>query len=234
METNPTPPIAPSLSPLASAPTPQHAAAAAVSPDPVTADILRRHAAGQKLTPSEGGKLGAFKRKLKSALGVGAPERVEPNPFSASAVRIPVASVASAETSLGGLPPVPVDAGFARRTALVTLNKFDAVTSAWITREARSANITGNTLADLTSKASLAGDDKNLIADLAPDICAELGVDPRKSPLIVAGAVLAAHGASLLMAVMEIREMKEKDAKRERERSTVTDRTTPQPGTSPS
>lgn len=220
-------------------PTPQHAAATAISPDPVTADILRRHAAGQKLTPSEGGKLGAFKRKLKSALGVGSPERPEPNPFSPSAVRIPVASVASVETSIGGLPPVPVDAGFARRTAIVTLNKLDGVASAWLTREARAANITGNALADLTSKASLANDDKQLIGDLAPDICAELGIDPRKSPLLVAGAVLAAHGASLLMAVMEIREMKEKDAKRERERedraraAAVTDRAAATTGASP-
>ncbi len=219
--------------------TPQHAAARSVTPDAVTADILRRHAAGQKLTPSEGGKLGAFKRKLKSALGVGSPERPEPNPFSASAVRIPVAHVAPPEASHGGLPLVPVDAGFARRTAIVTLNKLDGVAAAWITREARAANITGNDLSNLTSKASLANDDKQLIGDLAPDICAELGIDPRKSPLIVAGAVLAAHGASLFMAVMEIREMKEKDAKRERERedraraAVVTARAAETPGTSP-
>ncbi len=180
--------------------------------------------AGEKLTPSEGGKLGAWKRKLKSAVGLGAPERPEPNPFSPSAVRIPVAAVAPPEASAGGLPAVPVDSGFARRTAIVTLNKIDGVTTRWITREARAAGIEGNALADLTSKASLANDDKQLIGDLAPDICAELGVDPRKSPLIVAGAVLAAHSASLLMAVMEIRDLKEKEAKRERERAAATDR----------
>ena len=74
--------------------------------------------------------------------------------------------------------------------------------------------LAGNELADFTSKAGFANDDTQLIGDLAPDICAELGVDPRKSPLLVAGAILTAHTASLVMAVMELREMREKAEKK--------------------
>lgn len=178
----------------------------------------RKHASGAKLTSSEGGKLGAFKRKLKSALGVGAPERVEPNPFSPAAVRIPVAGVAPGQASPVGLPPVPIDPGIASRTALALLGRCDSVTTRWITREARSAGIDGNTLADFAGKASLSGDDRRLIADLSPDICAELGIDPRKFPIFVAAGILGAHATSLALAVMELRELKEKEAKREQEK----------------
>ncbi len=220
----------------ANPPPPQPAAAIAGTPDPVTAEILRKHESGAKLTSSEGGKLGAFKRKLKSALGVGPAERPEPNPFSPAAVRIPVAGVAPGQASPGGLPPVPVDPGIASRTALSLLNRCDAVTTRWITREARRAGVEGNTLADFSGKASLSGDDKRLMADLAPDICAELGIDPRKFPLFVAAGILGAHATSLALAVMELREMKEKEAKRERERNdrakAVTVPATPQPGAS--
>ena len=50
------------------------AAACAVAPDPLTAAILAKHAAGTTLTPQECGKLGAYKRKASGA-PVGRPRK---------------------------------------------------------------------------------------------------------------------------------------------------------------
>ncbi len=209
------PPVSPSN------PSPQATAAATVTPDPVTAEILRKHTAGEKLTAREGGLLGVWKRKLKGAVGMGTPERPRENPFAPTAVPIRVGTIPPSETPDLGLNPVDVDAGFARRTAIVGLNKCDTVTKAWLTRKARAAGAEGNELSDLVAAGGFSGDDKQLLGDLAPDICAELGINPRKSPLIVAGAIVAAHATSIALAVMRLNELTEKkvvaDKKRERD-----------------
>lgn len=199
---------APDRSGVASAPT------GAITPDPVTAEIIRKHTAGQKLTPSEGGKLGAFRRKLKSVVGLGAAESAGQNPFAATAGGASLGGVAAVEATAGGLPAVPVDDGIARRAVVATLTKISIVEKRWLTREARAVGLGGNALADLVGAAGFTADDTQLIGDLAPDICAELGLDPRQSPLLVAGAILAAHGCSLLMAVTQLRELKEQEARR--------------------
>lgn len=46
----------------------REAAAAAVAPDPVTAGLLAKHSAGEKLSQAEYGKLGAFKARLNRFL----------------------------------------------------------------------------------------------------------------------------------------------------------------------
>lgn len=194
---------------------PSRAAAATITPDPVTAEILRKHEAGAKLTPSEGGKLGAFKRKLKSVVGLGAAEPVRQNPFAASGGGAPVGGVASAQASAGGLAPVPVDGGVARRCASAIINRLSSTEKRFLTRKARAVGVDGNALADLTAKAGFDSDDTALISDLAPDVCAELGIDPRRSALFTVGTVLSIHGLSLLATVMELNEMAERNQRRE-------------------
>lgn len=214
-------------SPPGSNPSPEAAAAAAVTPDAVTAEILRKHTGGEKLTPREGGILGAFRRKLKAATGGPA------NPFGAapSPAASPVAVPAAA--SADSLPPVPVDSSLARRTAGSILRRCDAATVRYLEGQARAAQLGAEKVADVAGKARLPMDDQALICDLAPDICAELGIDPRKSPLLVAGAVLTAHVFTLGMLVMELRELREATQPKPAPKPPVTDRGTPAPGPSP-
>src|SRR5437762_11413740 len=95
------------------------AAAAAVAPDPLTADLLAKHSAGVKLTQPEYGKIGAFAAKVKTWFGParkdGAPVG-SPQPGPAPGHAPAVAALAPAQASDSGLAPVPIDAGLARRT----------------------------------------------------------------------------------------------------------------------
>src|SRR6478735_4074576 len=88
------------------------AAAAVVSPDPQTRELLLRKAAGEKLSAGEYGKLGAFARWLKKPFGAGG-DAPKPAPASPGGPA-PLASGATNETPGGGVAPVEVDPDIAR------------------------------------------------------------------------------------------------------------------------
>lgn len=46
-----------------------------------------------------------------------------------------------------------------------------------------------------------------MIVDLSPDVFAELGIDPRKSPLFSVGAILGLHALNLWQCVDELKEL---------------------------
>jgi len=187
------------------------AAAAAVTPDPVTAELLAKHAAGEKLDASGYGKLGAWKAKLKTFWGG------KDGSGSQSAVRTPpignapaVVALAASAAASDGLATPPVDPGLCQRTAAAILNRTDAVTVGWVASAARKAGAEGATLERFRGAARLPKDDRQLIIDLAPDIAAELGLDPRKFPLLIAAGVFVAHWANLWLAVDELKQLRAK------------------------
>lgn len=190
------------------------AAAAAVAPDALTAQLLEKHSAGEKLSPAEYGKLGAWKARLKAVFagkpGTG-PEPAPARPGEPARV----AALAPAQAPADGLAAVPIDTALVQRTTAAILSRGDAFTVRWVETEARKAGAEGTTLGRFRSAAALPAADRQLIVDLSPDIAAELGVDPRQWPIFIAGAVLLAHSANLWLCVSELKEMQEARAKSE-------------------
>jgi hypothetical protein len=192
----------------------REAAAAIVAPDPTTANLLAKHSAGQPLTQQEYGKLGAFAKKAKNFFtgnrdAPGGPGKSGPAPGNAPAL----GAVASNQAPDSGVAPVPVDPGIAQRTTSAILRRCDAITVRWIENEARRAGAQGQTLDRFRTAAALAPPDQQLIAELSPDILAEMGIDVRRFPIVTAAAIVGLHGTNLWLLVDELREMrKERDS----------------------
>lgn len=189
-------------------PPPGGAPAHAVTPDETTAAILAKHTAGVQLTSSEGGKLGAWKKKLKSLLpGASVP------PVAKSAVvpatgPLAVGGGGPAAAPADGLDVIPFDPLVAQRTAAAILRRADAITVRYLERAATEAGATGATLERFRAAGSLPPDDRALICDLAPDAMRELGLDPRSSPLFTISAVLGLHVTNLWLAIDELKKMR--------------------------
>ena len=186
------------------------AASAAVAPDAVTAALLAKHSAGEKLTPTEYGKLGAFKKWLKNfgrKEGPG-PGPAQPGPAPGHAPG--VAPVAPAQASDGGLPPVPIDAGLVQRTTGAILTRLESIARRYVGNAAREAGATGEILARCDRAAALPKDDRALMVDLSPEVFTSLGIDPRHYPVAVFFGVLGLWSTDLWLVVQDLRAMKEK------------------------
>lgn len=187
-------------------PRPGAAAASAVAPDPITADLLAKHSAGERLTSAEYGKLGAWKAKLKTVFASKADAGPQP---PASPARSPagVGTMAPAEASGDGLAPVPVDPALCQRTTTAILKRCDAITVRWVEGHARRAGADDRSMARFRDAASLAPADRELISELSPDILAELGVDPKSYPFLTAAGILGLHATNLWLAVDDLKRM---------------------------
>lgn len=187
----------------------REAAANAVAPDPITAELLAKHAAGEKLTQPQYGKLGAWKSKLGSLFGRksngdAGPAQPGPAPGNAS----PVATVAPAEAADGGLAAVPIDAALARRCTAIVLTRLDNIAVRYVGTAARKAGVDGEALVRLERGASLSKDDKTLMVDISPDVFVALGLNPRNFPIALFVGTLGAWASDLWLAVEEIKSLK--------------------------
>lgn len=200
-----------------SGPTPAEAAARAVTDDPVTAELLKRHAAKEKLTPSEYGKIGAFAKAKQFIFGKPGAPGGSSQPGASPGNAPPVASLEQTQTPGAGLAPVEIDAGLCQRTVAAILNRTDAFAVQWIEREARAAAkgidpVKADPLIDrFRSAAALPVADKKLLIEISPDVFQELGWDPRKFALWTAVGVLGLHTVNLWQTVQELRDMKTRD-----------------------
>lgn len=152
------------------------AASAAVSPDAVTAALLAKHSAGEKLSAAEYGKLGAFKARLKAFFG----RKDGPGPGPAQPGHAPghapgVAAVAASQASDSGLPPEPLDAGLVQRTTGAVLTRLESIARRYVGTAAREAGATGEILARCDRAATLPKDDRALMVELSPEVFASLG-----------------------------------------------------------
>jgi hypothetical protein len=184
---------------------PAFSAAAAVAPDAITADLLAKHSAGEKLTASEYGKLGAWKSKLKGIFGGTNGAKPEPA-TSRLGASLGLGALAPGEAPGDGLGAVPPDPALCVRTTAAILRRVDVVTTKYVEREARAA-FAGDErkVARFAASAALSADDRQLVADLSPDILSELGIDPGSYPFLTAAGILGAHACSLWLLVDELR-----------------------------
>lgn len=184
-------------------------AAAAITPDPVTAGLLAKHTAGEKLSQAEYGKVGSWKKKWQSWLGGkgnGGSGPAEPGPEPGHAA--PVAPVAPPEAPTDGLAPEPIDAGLARRTTAAVLSRCESIAVLYIGNAARESGATGEVLARLERAAALSKDDKAVMVDISPDVLSAMGVNPRHFPVAVFFGMFGAWATGLWMAVQEIKAQK--------------------------
>lgn len=192
-------------------PAPGAAAAASLTPDPIVADLMAKHSAGERLSQSQYGKLGAFKARLQALLkgGKPGPDPGQAQPGPGAGQPAPVAPLAPAQAPDSGLAPVPVDAGLVQRTTNAILTRLESIARRSLTSAAREAGATGETLARFDRAASLPKDDRALIVELSPDVAASLGLDVRHWPLTVCLGALGLWGTDIWLAVQELKAMRQ-------------------------
>ena len=188
------------------------AAASAVAPDPITADLLAKHSAGQKLTPSEYGKLGAFKAKLKAVFGgKGGPPGpgTQPAQPTAGLGHPPgVGPLAPGETSPDGLPAVPPDPRVVQRTTDAIIKAVDGIARRKIVTEARKAGADDKTANRFDSAAGVPVAAKDMMVETSPDVVAALGLDPKNYPIATFVGGLGLWATNLWLCVDELRALR--------------------------
>jgi hypothetical protein len=200
---------------------PAGAPASAVTPDAATAELLERRAAGEKLSQAEYGRLGAFARWLKDPFGKSRPAAQPAGAGSQPGNAAAVASVSQTQAPDNSLESVEVDDGICQRTTAAILRRAD---TAVVGKVERSVNATADAckfddskrekaLARMRRACALSNDDQKLIVDLSPDVCRELGINPRQFAVGTVVTVLGLHAFTIWEALDEMKEMR-RDAAR--------------------
>lgn len=195
--------------------TPGAAAAAAVTPDSQTAALLEKHAAGVKLTSSEYGKIGAFAKWIRNPFAKGGGAAQSPGSPTSPGKPAALATMAASPPSADSLESVPVDDGLCQRTASAVLRRADAAAVSAVERRARAVadalglddEKTAKIVERFRASAALPNDDKKLIVELSPDVCRELGINPREFALATVGSVLLFHSINIWQAIDELKGM---------------------------
>jgi hypothetical protein len=186
------------------------AAATAVTPDQLTADLLRRHAANEKLTPSEFGKLGAFSKKVKSIFA-GKAERGAQSREAGPGQPAAVGTVAPGQASGDGLAAVPPDPRLVQDATALLLGEANKAVERFISSEARKAGADDKSHNRIVAAASLPPPAKSLMIETSPQVAALLGLRPEHFPLGVFFGALSLWGTNLTLTVMELRQMRKKE-----------------------
>jgi hypothetical protein len=198
-------------------PSPQTKAIAPPVADPITAELLRRHSAGDKLTPQEFGKIGAFRSKQRQA-GVDLPT-AKPSAAALPAGGSALAPAPSSPIGSDRLPDPRVAPELVRKTTGAILNRVENISKRFIASEARKAGADQNLAQKFVDAGSLDADSRGLIVDTSPEVFASLGINPESYPLTVFFGALSAWGANLAMCVMELKEIQSERIALERKAS---------------
>jgi hypothetical protein len=186
------------------------AAAASVAPDPVTAELLAKHSAGEKLSPAENGKIGAFKaRMLRLLPGMAGPKSGQVMSKASPGQPAGMGADASVEASAGGMEPVSVDADLVRRTTASLLKSSDQIARRYVGNKARKVTQDEKRLARFDSAVGLPTASQELIADISPEILTSLGMDPRSYPVTVAVGMLGLWATNIWLVVEELNKLAE-------------------------
>jgi hypothetical protein len=185
------------------------------------ADILRRQSAGEKLSASDRGYLGAVKRK-------GSPEKIiaeaNPNPLleaPANPDNPLFAAESQPQAPAATVALTAADSARIRDAAEALLDSLDSTTKIWIASEARAAGADPDTVARYEAAVALQPRNRKLMADNSEPVvltlCKVFRCTPEKLPNMIRNCGfmigLWAHGAVVTATVKSIRESKkEKEA----------------------
>ncbi len=185
----------------------REAAAAAVTPDPLTAALLAKHSAGERLSPREYGKLGAFAKRVKGWLGATGPAPAPAPAPVESGTLARVVPVAGLPAPVDSLDNPPFDPGIVKRTTAAILGSGNTFACRLVTREARKAGADQAQMDRFARSASLPEDTKALMVDVSPDVLAAMGIDPSNYPLAVFFGGLGLWASNVWLCVDELRAM---------------------------
>jgi hypothetical protein len=196
------------------------AAAATVAADTTTAELLAKYAAGEKLSPQQYGKVGAWKAKLKAVFtgkgGAPGPGAGPAQPGAAPGNALGVGTMAPAEAPGNGLPVVPPDPRVVQRTTESIIKALDGIARRKIVTEARkTANDRGlapeqvdRTAARFDSAASVPVAAKDMMVETSPDVAAALGIDPKSYPIATFLGGLGLWSTNLWLCMDELKAMR--------------------------
>lgn len=147
-------------------------------PSPELAELLRRKASGEKLSPREYGKLGAHYRGRKPAAV--APEMPGPSRSELLAA----AGAVDRPSSEVDLPcPPPVDPELVRRTTEAILQAVDGVACRWIEGQAIKSGADKQSAALITDQARLQDGQRAVMVETSPVLLDSLGVNSANYPI---------------------------------------------------
>lgn len=184
-----------------------------VSADFETEELLRRHAAGEKLTPQQYGKVGNYRAKLNRAAGK-APGRP---PASRNTGEAPTDQPSAPDAASEAEPPIPgpVEAlacpdaasDSVRRCFAAMLQACDEITQNVVRSAATSKGLPEKACNRISSAAGLPPALRNAMAETSPDLCAALNIKAEKMPLAVWAGGVSAWAVCLTRAIMEIKSL---------------------------
>lgn len=192
------------------------AASLAVTPDPVTAELLKRHSANEKLTPQEYGKLGSFAKRVKGFfVGKDSAGNGSNQPGNEAGNTARLAPVSSQQTEGDRLVVPEADPGLVRRVTAAVLKSADKIARRWVEREARKAGADNSALARFDRAAALPEDNKELMIDVSPDVMASMGIDPKNYPATVFLGGLSMWGMNLWLCIDDLKAIQKERAEKE-------------------
>lgn len=147
-------------------------------PSQELAELLRRKASGEKLTPREYGKLGGYYRGRK-------PAAVAPSMPGPSRAELLAASgaVDRPEAAIDLPAPPPVDPELVRRTTEAILKAVDGVACRWIESEALKAGADQKSADLITDQARLQDGQRAIMVETSPVLIDSLGVNSANYPI---------------------------------------------------
>ena len=185
----------------------EQAASTAVTDDAATAELLRKHAANEKLSPREYGLLGVLAKKGKALFAGKGESAAQPNSGGNGNART-VGALAPAQASGDGLPAVPPDPRLVQNATALILSEANKAVERFIGSEARKAGADAKSETRIVAAASLPATAKNLMVETSPEVARILGLSPEHFPLGVFFGALGLWGTNLTLTVMELRELR--------------------------
>lgn len=187
-------------------------------PNPELADLIRRKAAGEKLSSQEYGKLGGYYRRR-------APSAAPPPTAGPSRVELlrAAGAVDPIQAPVDLQSPPPVDPELVRRTTDAILKAIDGVCCRWIESEARKAGADQSSVALIVDQAKLQDSQKSVMVETSPIILESLGVDSSNYPIAAFLAGLGTWALGLFGAVSGLRRIQQENQQhaRDSQRSNV-------------
>jgi hypothetical protein len=189
--------------------TPAEAAAASVAPDQVTADLLRKHAANEKLSPREYGLLGAMAKKAKNIFA-GKAERGAQQTQAGNGQPSALAAVAQAEAPNNGMAPVPVNPRLVQNCTDLLITETNTFLETLITSRAKRAGATDKSASDIAAQISCPAPSKRIMVETSPQVAEALGINDRHFPLFAFFGALTLWGSNAALTVVELGKLEKK------------------------
>lgn len=190
----------------------REAAAASVTPDQITADLLAKRSAGQPLSAAEYGKLGAWAYKLKRLFKKDGADNGQTELRTKGGNAVDLEPISPDETSGDGLAMPSADADLVRRTTESILKTAEDIARRKVARHGADAGADAKTLTRLDAAARIPSHNRELMVDTSPQVAEALGFNPKHYPIATFIGAAGLWLTGIWLAIDELKEMKKEKA----------------------